>query len=128
MAIGIFYSGGFSAEWPEHIACSGVASSASAHNRLACLFAGLIFLGVCRARAMAGICIGPLVGYWALLNFVPIRQHSVGNHGPCQARLPSRATPRRPRCSKDGREPILGGKQPGVVRRGEECLVKPRSA
>jgi predicted acyltransferase len=67
VAIGIFYSGGFSAQWPN-IRLLGVLQRIG----LAYLFAGLIFLAF-KPRAMAGICLGLLAGYWALLNFVPIR-------------------------------------------------------
>jgi len=67
--LGIFYSGGLSKEWPD-IRLLGVLQRIG----LAYLGAGLIFCFVgARMKALAGIIAGILIGYWALLNFVPIR-------------------------------------------------------
>jgi predicted acyltransferase len=67
--LGIFYSGGVSKEWPD-IRLLGVLQRIA----LAYLGAGLVFCLVgARMKALAGIIAGILVGYWALLNFVPIR-------------------------------------------------------
>jgi predicted acyltransferase len=65
--LGLFYSGGFSRNWPD-MRLMGVL------NRIALcyFFAGLIFC-FCNLRAMIAICAGLLLGYWALLAFVPIR-------------------------------------------------------
>jgi predicted acyltransferase len=65
--IGIFYSGGLSAEWPN-IRLLGVLQRIG----LAYLFAGLIFCFF-KPRAIAGLCAGLLLGYWALMTFAPIR-------------------------------------------------------
>ena len=64
-AVALLYSGGVSTEWPG-IRLLGVL------NRIALcyLFTALIFCH-CRWKGMAGICISLLVGYWALLSFVP---------------------------------------------------------
>jgi len=64
-ALGILYSGGFSQEWP-HIRLLGVL------NRIALcyLFTALIFCHF-KPRAMIAICAGLLLGYWALMSFVP---------------------------------------------------------
>ncbi len=67
VVIGIFYSGGFTSEWPN-IRLLGVLQRIG----LAYLFAGLLFLYF-KPRALAGICAGLLVGYWAIMSFVPIR-------------------------------------------------------
>jgi predicted acyltransferase len=67
VVIGIFYSGGFTNEWPN-IRLLGVLQRIG----LAYLFAGLIFLHF-KPRALIGVCAGLLVGYWALLTFWPIR-------------------------------------------------------
>jgi len=63
--IGIFYYGGFSHDWPD-IRLMGVL------NRIALcyLFAGLFFCGF-RLKGLVAICAALLVGYWALLSFVP---------------------------------------------------------
>jgi predicted acyltransferase len=63
--IGIFYYGGFSHEWPN-IRLMGVL------NRIALcyLFAGLFFCFF-RLKGLLAICAALLVGYWALLTFVP---------------------------------------------------------
>jgi predicted acyltransferase len=65
--LGIFYYGGFSEPWP-HIRLMGVLQRIG----LCYLFAGLIFC-FCNLRAMIAIAVGLLIGYWALLTFVPIR-------------------------------------------------------
>ncbi len=65
--IALFYSGGFNQPWP-HIRLLGVL------NRIAIcyFFAGIVFC-FCSLRTMIAICVALLVGYWALLTFVPIR-------------------------------------------------------
>jgi predicted acyltransferase len=67
VVIGIFYSGGLSTEWPN-IRLLGVLQRIG----LAYMFAGLIFCFF-KPRAVAGLCAGLLVGYWALLTFAPMR-------------------------------------------------------
>src|SRR5579872_4874787 len=66
--IALFYSGGLSQPWP-HLRLLGVL------NRIAIcyFFAGLIFC-YCSLRTMISICVALLVGYWALMSFVPIRE------------------------------------------------------
>jgi predicted acyltransferase len=65
--IGIFYSGGLSNEWPE-IRLLGVLNRIA----LAYMAAGVLF--VCfRPKALAGIILAILAGYWGLLELVPIR-------------------------------------------------------
>src|SRR5439155_4032090 len=63
--LGIFYYGGFSHDWP-HIRLTGVL------NRIALcyLFAGLAYCFF-RLKGMLAVCAALLVGYWALLTFVP---------------------------------------------------------
>jgi predicted acyltransferase len=65
--IGIWYSGGFSSPWPD-IRLMGVLNRIA----LAYFFGGLLFCFF-KPRALVGICVGILVGYWALMTFVPIR-------------------------------------------------------
>jgi len=65
--IGIIYSGGFSESWPD-IRLMGVLNRIA----LAYFFAGLLFCFL-KPRALAGVCAGLLIGYWALMTFVPIR-------------------------------------------------------
>lgn len=67
VVIGIFYSGGFSTEWPN-IRLLGVLQRIG----LAYLFAGLASLWL-RPKALVALCAGLLVGYWGLMTFVPIR-------------------------------------------------------
>ena len=66
-ALGLFYSGGFTNNWPD-MRLMGVL------NRIAiCYFcAGLIFC-FCNLRGMIAIFAGLLIGYWAVVSFVPIR-------------------------------------------------------
>src|SRR5207249_4354622 len=63
--LGIFYYGGFSHDWPN-IRLMGVL------NRIALcyLFAGLIFCFF-RFKGLLAVCAALLVGYWALLTYVP---------------------------------------------------------
>jgi predicted acyltransferase len=63
--IGIFYSGGFSTLWPD-IRLLGVL------NRIALcyFFASLAFIYLPR-RALPAVCAALLLGYWALMSFVP---------------------------------------------------------
>ena len=63
--IGIFYSGGLTNLWPD-IRLMGVLNRIA----LAYFFAGLLFCFF-KPRALIGICAGLLVGYWALMTFVP---------------------------------------------------------
>jgi predicted acyltransferase len=65
--VALFYSGGFGNPWPD-IRLMGVL------NRIALCYgcAGLIFC-FCNLRGMIAICASLLVGYWALMSFVPIR-------------------------------------------------------
>ena len=66
---GIFYSGGFTKEWPE-IRVLGVLQRIA----LAYLGAGLVFCFIgARMKALAAVIAGILVGYWGLMSFVPIR-------------------------------------------------------
>jgi len=65
--IGIIYSGGFSNKWPD-IRLLGVLQRIG----LAYMFGGLLFCYF-KPKALAGICAGLLVGYWAIMTFVPIR-------------------------------------------------------
>jgi predicted acyltransferase len=65
--LGLFYSGGVSTTWPD-IRLLGVLPRIA----LAYLGAGLLFCFF-KPRALAGITAALLIGYWALLTFVPIR-------------------------------------------------------
>ena len=66
-AIGLFYSGGFTNPWPD-LRLMGVLNRIA----LAYLFTGLLFCCF-KPRTLVAICAGLLLGYWALLTFVPIR-------------------------------------------------------
>src|SRR6266571_2250751 len=65
--IGLFYSGGFTNPWPD-MRLLGVLNRIA----LAYFFAGLLFCFF-KPRTLAGICLGLLAGYWALMAFIPIR-------------------------------------------------------
>ena len=65
--IGILYSGGFTNPWPD-LRLLGVLQRIA----LAYTGAGLLFC-YCRPRTLAAIGAALLIGYWALLTFVPIR-------------------------------------------------------
>jgi predicted acyltransferase len=65
--VGLFYSGGLSNVWPD-MRLMGVL------NRIALcyLFGGLLFIYL-RPRALIGVATALLIGYWAMLTFIPIR-------------------------------------------------------
>jgi predicted acyltransferase len=65
--VGVLYSGGFTKPWPD-MRLLGVLNRIA----LAYFFAGLLFCFF-KPRALVGICAGLLIGYWALMTFVPIR-------------------------------------------------------
>ncbi len=65
--IGIFYSGGFTNPWPD-LRLLGVLQRIA----LAYTGAGLLFCFL-QPRALAAVGVALLLGYWALLTFVPIR-------------------------------------------------------
>ena len=71
---GLFFNGGLTNEWPD-VRLSGVLS------RIAIVYgiAGLLFCFF-KPRALAAICTGLLVGYWALMTFVPIRDIQLEQH------------------------------------------------
>lgn len=65
--IGLFYSGGFTNPWPD-MRLMGVL------NRIALAYTGAGLLFICfKPRALIGICAGLLIGYWAMMTFIPIR-------------------------------------------------------
>jgi predicted acyltransferase len=66
-ALGVFASGGLSKPWPE-VALGGVL-----HRIAACyLLASLIYVFVRSARGLIVTSMALLVGYWALVTFVPV--------------------------------------------------------
>ena len=77
--IGLFYSGGFRNEWPD-MRLMGVLNRIA----LAYFFGGLLFC-LFKPRALVGICAGLLIGYWALMNFTPIRDFQLTREAVAQA-------------------------------------------
>jgi len=65
--VGVLYSGGFIKPWPD-MRLLGVLNRIA----LAYFFTGLLFC-LFKPRALAGVCVGLLVGYWGLMTFIPIR-------------------------------------------------------
>jgi predicted acyltransferase len=74
--LALIYSGGFSKFWPN-IRLLGVL------NRIALcyFFGGLIYI-FCKPRAMVGIAAGLLLGYWAIMAFIPIRDIRMARYKP----------------------------------------------
>lgn len=66
-AVGLFYSGGLSNVWPD-MRLMGVLNRIG----LCYLVGGLLFLYL-KPRALMGVAVALLVGYWAALTFIPIR-------------------------------------------------------
>jgi predicted acyltransferase len=75
-ALGLWYYGGASNEWPN-IRVMGVL------NRIALcyLFAGLVFCHF-KTRGIIGVSAGLLLGYWALMTFVPVPGVGAGSFAP----------------------------------------------
>ncbi len=71
--LGIFYYGGFATPF-ERIRLLGVLQRLA----LCYLFASLLFCYL-KPKALAGVCAGLLIGYWALMSFVPVPEHGAGN-------------------------------------------------
>jgi len=71
--LGIFYYGGFSTPFAE-IWLLGVLQRIA----LCYLFASLLFCYL-KPKALVGVCSGLLIGYWALMSFVPVPGHGAGN-------------------------------------------------
>lgn len=71
--LGILYYGGLSTP-VEKIRLLGVLQRIA----LCYLFASLLFRYL-KPKALVGVCVGLLVGYWALLSFVPVPGHGAGN-------------------------------------------------
>jgi predicted acyltransferase len=65
--IGIFYSGGFTNPWPDMRLLGVLQRIAIAYTG-----AGLLYIYL-KPRALAAVSVTILIGYWALLTFVPIR-------------------------------------------------------
>lgn len=71
--LGILYYGGFSTPF-DQIRLLGVLQRIA----ICYLFAGLLFCYL-KPKALAGVCAGILIGYWALMSFVPIPGFGAGN-------------------------------------------------
>ena len=71
--LGILYYGGLSTPL-EKIRLLGVLQRLA----LCYLFASLLFCFL-KPKALVGVCAGILIGYWALLSFVPVPGHGAGN-------------------------------------------------
>lgn len=73
--LGIFYYGGLSHAWPD-IRLMGVLNRIA----LAYFFTGLLFCFF-PPRVLAGVCIALLLGYWALMAYIPIRNIQLTTSG-----------------------------------------------
>jgi predicted acyltransferase len=73
LVIGVIYSGGFANEWPNMRLLGVLQRIALAYGGAALLFCFF------RPRALAVITVAILVGYWALLGLVPIRDIQLDN-------------------------------------------------
>jgi len=71
--LGLLYYGGLSNP-PEKVRLLGVLQRLA----LCYTFSGLLFC-LLKPRALIGVCVGLLVGYWAMLSFIPVPGHGAGN-------------------------------------------------
>lgn len=65
--IGVFYSGGFTNAWPD-MRLMGVLNRIG----LCYLFGGLLFCWL-KPKALVGVAVGLLLGYWGMMALIPIR-------------------------------------------------------
>jgi len=106
--LGLFYSGGISNRWPD-VRLLGVLQRIA----LAYAGAGLLFCFL-RPRALAGMTAALLVGYWALLTFVPIRDIALDKNAMI-ARLGPKPTPDQVRAAYDATTARVSGRyEPGL--------------
>ena len=73
--LGLFYYGGFATPF-ERIRLLGVLQRIA----ICYLFASLLFCYL-KPKALAWVCAGILIGYWALMTFVPVPDFGAGNFG-----------------------------------------------
>jgi predicted acyltransferase len=71
--LGLFYYGGLNGHI-DHIRLLGVLQRLA----LCYLFAGILFIYL-RPRGLVAVCLALLVGYWALLTFVPVPEFGAGD-------------------------------------------------
>ena len=64
--LGVYFYGGVSKPWPD-VRLLGVLQ----YIGLACLFGGILYIAARRAHVIAAVCMAILLGYWALMEFVP---------------------------------------------------------
>jgi predicted acyltransferase len=106
--LGIFYYGGFSSPWP-HIRLMGVLQRIG----LCYLFAGLIYC-FCNLRGMIAMAAALLIGYWALVTFVPIRNIQLQDDA-LQQLAAKRGVPDDPKALFYGTtERVTGRYEPGL--------------
>jgi predicted acyltransferase len=106
--LALFYSGGFTNPWPD-LRLMGVL------NRIALcyFFAGLIFC-FCNLRSMIALAAGLLIGYWALMTFVPIRNIQLHKKELAELAL-QRGAPMDAKALFDGTtERVTGRYEPGL--------------
>ena len=80
-ALGIFYYGGLSNSW-GHIRWTGVLPRIA----LCYFFAGLLFCFF-KPRKLVIICAGLLIGYWAMMTFIPFPNYSVAASDPAATQM-----------------------------------------
>ncbi|MES2692722.1 MAG: DUF5009 domain-containing protein [Verrucomicrobiota bacterium] len=108
-ALGLFYSGGFSTAWPD-IRLLGVLPRLA----LAYLGGGLLFCFF-KPRALAGIFVALLVGYWALLSFAPIRDFKLEKSSIAARLGTDKPTPAQIRTAYEATtERVTGRFEPGL--------------
>ena len=106
--IGIFYSGGFTNPWPD-LRLLGVLQRIA----LAYTGAGLLFCFL-RPRGLAAAAAALLVGYWALLTFVPIRDIQLDKAALARATGAANPTPAQIRAAFEATTArVTGGYEPG---------------
>jgi predicted acyltransferase len=106
--IGIFYSGGFTNPWPD-MRLLGVLQRIA----LAYTGAGLLFCFL-KPRGLAIVGAAILVGYWALLTFVPIRDIQLEKSVIVGQLSPATPTPERVRAAFDATTArVTGHYEPG---------------
>jgi predicted acyltransferase len=113
--LGIFYNGGLTAPWPD-VRVVGVL------QRIAVAYAatGLLFCFL-RPRALAAVAAFILIGYWAVMTFVPIRDIQL-NDSTLLARWPELARDEQGHASRDDVRRLFESMEPTQTARFEPGL------
>jgi predicted acyltransferase len=114
-ALGVFYNGGLTQPWPD-VRLVGVL------QRIAIAYAatGLLFCFL-RPRTLAVVTVAILIGYWAAMTFIPIRDIQLTDPA-LIARWPDLALDEKGRVQRNDVRPLFNAMEPTLTARFEPGL------